>query len=87
MSAPDKPASLGLTGNLTRGFIRSPLTPLLMLTARFEVGTSSDAAILRVHARIRANMECIPVGIPEPLIIGRGIDDMGLTPNGLRCMA
>jgi multidrug efflux pump subunit AcrB len=150
MSAPDKPASLGLAGNLTRGFIRSPLTPLLMLaslamglialvsvpreeepqisvpmvnilvaapglvagdvvnlvteplegilraipdvehvysqtrdyqtmlTARFEVGTSSDAAILRVHERIRANMDRIPVGIPEPLIIGRGIDDVAI---------
>jgi len=149
-ATPDTPASLGLAGTLTRGFIRSPLTPLLMLaalamgviallsvpreeepqisvpmvnvlvqapglvaddvvnliteplegilraiadvehvysqtrdyqtmlTARFEVGTSSDAAILRVHERIRANMDRIPVGIPEPLIIGRGIDDVAI---------
>ena len=142
--------SLGLAGNLTKGFIRSPLTPLIMLaalamglialmivpreeepqisvpmvnillqapglkaedavrlvsepmemivkaidgvehvysqtmddgamiTARFVVGTSSDAAILRVHERIRANMDRMPHGIPEPLIIGRGIDDVAI---------
>jgi len=49
-----------------------------MVTARFEVGTSSDAAILRVHEKIRANMDRIPVGIPEPLIVGRGIDDVAI---------
>ena len=146
----DQPQSLGIAGNLTRGFIRSPLTPLIMLaalamglialmvvpreeepqisvpmvnilmqapglkaedavrlvsepmetivraindvehvysqtmddgamiTARFVVGTSSDAAILRVHEKIRANMDRIPLGIPEPLIIGRGIDDVAI---------
>ncbi len=145
-----QPQKLGIAGNLTRGFIRSPLTPLIMLaalamgiialmvvpreeepqisvpmvnilmqapglqaedavrlvsepmetiiqaindvehvysqtmddgamiTARFKVGTSSDAAILRVHEKIRANMDRIPVGIPEPLIIGRGIDDVAI---------
>jgi multidrug efflux pump subunit AcrB len=56
------------------------------VTARFLVGTSSDAAILRVHEKIRANYDRIPVGIPEPLIVGRGIDDVAivvvtLTPN------
>ena len=49
-----------------------------MVTARFMVGTSSDAAILRVHEKIRANMDRIPVGIPEPLIVGRGIDDVAI---------
>ena len=49
-----------------------------MVTARFYVGTSSDAAILRVHEKIRANMDKIPVGIPEPLIVGRGIDDVAI---------
>ena len=49
-----------------------------MITARFEVGTDSDAAILRVHEKVRANMDRIPVGIPEPLIIGRGIDDVAI---------
>jgi multidrug efflux pump subunit AcrB len=140
------PAALGFAGGLTRAFIASPLTPLLlvaafafglvalftlpreeepqisvpmvdifvradglkaddavklvtepletivkgidgvehvysqsrddqvMVTARFVVGTSSDAAVLRVHDRVRANMDRIPVGVPEPLIVGRGID-------------
>ncbi|QPC42480.1 efflux RND transporter permease subunit [Kaustia mangrovi] len=50
----------------------------VLVTARFLVGTSSDAAILRVHEKIRANMDRIPVGIPEPLIVGRGIDDVAI---------
>jgi multidrug efflux pump subunit AcrB len=50
----------------------------VMLTARFLVGTSSDAAVLRVHDRIRANMDRIPVGIPEPQVVGRGIDDVAI---------
>ncbi|MFN3280382.1 MAG: efflux RND transporter permease subunit [Tabrizicola sp.] len=49
-----------------------------MVTARFEVGTRSEDAILRVHDKIRANMDVIPVGIPEPLIVGRGIDDVAI---------
>ncbi|MBB4285250.1 efflux RND transporter permease subunit [Roseospira goensis] len=139
---------LGLSGHLTQAFIRSPLTPLLLLaaivvgllalvsvpreeepqisvpmvdimvqadglkavdavelvtkpledivkgidavdhvysqtvddgvtvTARFEVGTDEDVAMLRVHETIRANMNRIPLGIPEPLIVGRGINDV-----------
>ena len=141
---------LGLSGHLARGFIRSPLTPLILMaalamgflalmtipreeepqisvpmvdvmvtaqglaatdavelvtepleaiirsienvehvysqteddqvlvTARFEVGTDADDAILRVHERIRANMDRIPHGIPEPLVVGRGIDDVAI---------
>lgn len=49
-----------------------------MVTARFMVGTSGDAAILRVHEKLRANMDRIPDGIPEPLIVGRGIDDVAI---------
>jgi multidrug efflux pump subunit AcrB len=49
-----------------------------LVTARFVVGTNADAAILRVHEKIRANMNRIPVGIPEPLIVGRGIDDVAI---------
>ena len=51
----------------------------VMVTARFLVGTSADAAILRVHEKIRANLDRIPTGIPEPLIVGRGIDDVAIT--------
>ncbi|MGB3315068.1 MAG: efflux RND transporter permease subunit [Albidovulum sp.] len=50
----------------------------VMVTARFLVGTSSDAAVLRVHDKVRANMDRIPVGVPEPQIIGRGIDDVAI---------
>jgi multidrug efflux pump subunit AcrB len=50
----------------------------VLVTARFLVGTSSDAAVLRVHDKIRANMDRIPVGIPEPLVVGRGIDDVAI---------
>ena len=50
----------------------------VLVTARFLVGTSADTAILRVHEKIRANIDRIPVGIPEPLIVGRGIDDVAI---------
>jgi len=49
-----------------------------MVTARFLVGTSSDAAILRVHEKLRANADRIPVGIEQPLVVGRGIDDVAI---------
>jgi multidrug efflux pump subunit AcrB len=49
-----------------------------MVTARFLVGTNADDAILRVHDKVRANMGRIPLGIPEPLIVGRGIDDVAI---------
>lgn len=48
----------------------------VMVTARFEVGTDEDVAILRVHDEIRANISNIPIGIPDPLVIGRGINDV-----------
>jgi len=142
--------NLGLSGRLTRAFIRSPLTPLFLfaslalglvalmsvpreeepqisvpmvdifitadglkagdavklvtepletivkaidgvehvysqtsddrasVTARFYVGTDADDAILRVHEKIRANLDKLPLGIPEPLIVGRGIDDVAI---------
>jgi len=141
---------LGLSGALTRAFIRSPLTPLLLLaalaagalalvalpreeepqisvpmvdimvttngykaddavelvtrpledivkgidgvehvysqtqddkvvvTARFFVGTDEDTAILRIHEKIRANIVDLPKGIPEPVIIGRGVNDVAI---------
>ena len=49
-----------------------------VVTARFLVGTKSDEAILRVHEKIRANLDRLPIGIPEPLIVGRGIDDVAI---------
>jgi multidrug efflux pump subunit AcrB len=50
----------------------------VLVTARFFVGTDADDAILRVHEKVRANMDRIPIGIPEPLIVGRGIDDVAI---------
>ena len=50
----------------------------VLVTARFLVGTSPDTAVLRVHDKLRANIDRIPVGIPEPQIIGRGIDDVAI---------
>ncbi len=55
-----------------------------LVTARFKVGTNADAAILRVHEKVRANMDRIPVGIPDPLIVGRGIDDVAIVVVTLR---
>jgi multidrug efflux pump subunit AcrB len=48
----------------------------VMVTARFKVGTDPDNAIIRIHEKIRANYDRIPVGIPEPLIQARGISDV-----------
>jgi multidrug efflux pump subunit AcrB len=50
----------------------------VLVTARFLVGTSADAAVLRIHDKVRANLDRIPVGIAEPLIVGRGIDDVAI---------
>ena len=50
----------------------------VMVTARFIVGVDSETAILRVHDKLRANMDRIPVGIPEPLVVGRGINDVAI---------
>jgi multidrug efflux pump subunit AcrB len=50
----------------------------VMVTARFLVGTKAEDAILRVHEKLRANYDRIPVGIPEPLIVGRGINDVAI---------
>ncbi len=50
----------------------------VIVSARFFVGTDPDDAILRVHEKVRANMDRIPIGIPEPLIVGRGIDDVAI---------
>ena len=49
-----------------------------VVTARFFVGTDEDTAVLRVHDKIRANITGLPKGIPEPLIVGRGINDVAV---------
>ncbi len=50
----------------------------VLVTARFAVGTDADDAIVRIHEKVRANMDRIPIGIPEPLIVGRGINDVAV---------
>ena len=50
----------------------------VLITARFFVGTPQDNAVLRVHDKIRANIVNLPKGIPEPSIVGRGIDDVAI---------
>ena len=47
-----------------------------MVTARFDVGTDADDAILRIHEKIRANLDSIPYDVPMPLVVGRGINDV-----------
>lgn len=48
----------------------------VLVTARFKVGTDKDDAVLRIHEKVRANYDRIPVGIPEPLIVAKGISDV-----------
>ncbi|MCB5944037.1 efflux RND transporter permease subunit [Acidocella sp. KAb 2-4] len=48
------------------------------VTARFVVGTNEDKAVLLVNDKIRANMNRIPIGIPEPMVVGHGIDDVAI---------
>ena len=50
----------------------------VVVTARFVVGTDEDTAVLRIHEKIRANISDLPKGIPEPLIVGRGINDVAI---------
>jgi multidrug efflux pump subunit AcrB len=48
----------------------------VMVTARFVVGTDEDDAVLRVNNKIGRNLDRIPLSIPAPLVVGRGIDDV-----------
>ena len=50
----------------------------VVVTARFLVGTDEDTAVLRIHEKIRADIADLPKGIPEPLIVGRGINDVAI---------
>ncbi len=50
----------------------------VMVTARFNVGLSADTAILRVRDEILSNLDRIPTGIPEPMVVGRGINDVAI---------
>jgi multidrug efflux pump subunit AcrB len=50
----------------------------VVVTVRFVVGTNEDDAVLRVNDKIRANLDKIPIGIPEPLVVGHGINDVAV---------
>ena len=50
----------------------------VVATARFYVGTDEDTALTRIHEKIRNNIGDLPKGIPMPLIIGRGINDVAI---------
>jgi len=50
----------------------------VLVTARFFTGTGEDDAVLRVHERIRGNFDRMPLGIQEPLIVKRGINDVAI---------
>ncbi|MBI1260783.1 MAG: AcrB/AcrD/AcrF family protein [Rhizobiales bacterium] len=50
----------------------------VLVTARFLVGTDEDTALLRVHEKIRAHITALPYGIPEPVIVGKGINDVAI---------
>ena len=54
----------------------------VLVTARFLVGTPSESAGLRVHDKVRANMDRIPVGGRHsscPALGGAGLDQMLVT--------
>ncbi|MEO8113343.1 MAG: efflux RND transporter permease subunit, partial [Phenylobacterium sp.] len=48
----------------------------VMVTARFKVGQDADSAAVRVNEKVQANIDRIPVGVPPPQIVTRGIDDV-----------
>ncbi|WP_421837665.1 efflux RND transporter permease subunit [Novosphingobium sp.] len=48
----------------------------VMVTARFIVGSNPEAAATRIDEKLRANWDRIPVGIPEPKVTVRGINDV-----------
>ena len=48
----------------------------LMVTARFKVGIDPDAAVVRIHEKLRANADRIPPGVSEPLVVAHGINDV-----------
>jgi len=48
----------------------------VMVVARFKVGTHPDNAVVRVHEKLRAEMDQWPQGLPEPIVQAKGINDV-----------
>ena len=50
----------------------------IAITVRFDTGHDDDSAIARVNDAIDANRHRMPDNIPEPLVVGRSIDDVAV---------
>ncbi|MBN8818409.1 MAG: efflux RND transporter permease subunit [Sphingomonas sp.] len=48
----------------------------VMVTARFLVGSNPEDAAIRIEEKLRANWDKKPVGIPDPKVTVRGINDV-----------
>ena len=48
----------------------------VMVTARFLVGSDPEDAATRISEKLQANWDRIPVGIPDPKVTVRGINDV-----------
>ncbi|PKP95919.1 MAG: multidrug transporter AcrB, partial [Alphaproteobacteria bacterium HGW-Alphaproteobacteria-13] len=48
----------------------------VMVTARFLVGSNPEDAAIRIEEKLRANWDRKPVGIPDPRVTVRGINDV-----------
>ncbi|OYX63310.1 MAG: multidrug transporter AcrB [Sphingomonadales bacterium 32-64-17] len=48
----------------------------VMVTARFLVGSDPEDAAIRIEEKLRANWDRKPVGIPDPKVTVRGINDV-----------
>ncbi|HMS19116.1 efflux RND transporter permease subunit [uncultured Sphingorhabdus sp.] len=48
----------------------------VMVTARFLVGSDPEDAAIRINEKLQANWDRIPVGIPDPKVTVRGINDV-----------
>ncbi|MFC3215983.1 efflux RND transporter permease subunit, partial [Novosphingobium panipatense] len=48
----------------------------VMVTARFLVGSNPEDAAIRIEEKLRANWDRKPVGIPDPMVTVRGINDV-----------
>ncbi len=48
----------------------------VLVTARFLVGSNPEDAAIRIEEKLRANWDRKPVGIPDPKVTVRGINDV-----------
>jgi multidrug efflux pump subunit AcrB len=48
----------------------------LMVIVRFKVGTDLEAALVRLNQKLQANFDRIPLGVSQPLVKPRTIDDV-----------